>query len=131
VSFLANEALDSFNERSTMVLTVAFLDDDNTPVTPDAATYRIDDRANRRNIVPSTAINSLSSSVEIEVTGDQNFIIRNRRDYEVRTVTVEFDYDGSTRHGTAEYNYKLVNLYGVVDVPSASVSPSASASPSV
>jgi hypothetical protein len=125
---VANEALDSFNERSTITLTVAFLDGEDDPVTPNAATYRIDDKANRRNVVPATAIGSLSSSVNIEVASDQNFIIRNRRDYEVRTVTVEFDYDGSTRHGTAEYSYKLVNLYGVVDAPSASVSPSASPS---
>jgi hypothetical protein len=128
---MPNEALDSFNERSTVVLTVAFLDDEGEPVTPTAATYRVDDKANRRNIVPPTSVGSLSSSVDIEITSDQNFIIRSRRDYEIRTVTVEFDYDGGTKHGTAEYNYKLVNLYGVVDVVSASISPSSSASPSV
>jgi len=92
---------------------------------------RIDDEKRRTAIRATEAIPSLSTFVDIEITSDENYIIRSRSDYEVRTVTVEYDYDGSTKHGTAEYRYKLINLYGVVDVPSASVSPSASASPSV
>ena len=99
-------------------------------VTPDAATYRIDDEANRTNIQPATAINPLAESVELVITSDQNFIIRPRSKFEIRTVTVEWDYD-TDKHGTAQYRYKLINLYGVVDVASPSVSPSASASPSV
>jgi hypothetical protein len=67
--------------------------------------------------------------VDLEITDEQNAIIRPRKPYEIRTITVEFDY-GAGKHGTGQYRYKLLNLYGVVDVPSASVSPSASASPS-
>lgn len=127
---MANECLDSFNERSTVVLTVAFLDDDGAAVTPDAATYRIDDEANRASVQSATTISPLDDTVDLEITGDQNYIIKPRSKSEIRTVTIEFDYD-SGKHGTAEYRYKLVNLYGVVDVASASVSPSASASPSM
>jgi hypothetical protein len=127
---MANDCLDSFSERSTVVITVAFTDDDGAPVTPDSATYRIDDRASRTSILPVTAIGSLASSVDLTITSEQNAIIRSRKEYEIRTITVEFDYNGSTKHGTAQYEYKLVNLYGVVDVASASVSPSASPSPS-
>jgi hypothetical protein len=126
---MANECLDSFNERSTIVVTVAFLDDDGVAVTPDAATYRIDDKASRTAILAATAIGSLSTSVDLTITSEQNAIVRPRKAFEIRTVTVEFDYDGD-KHGTAQYEYKLVNLYGVVDVASASISPSASASPS-
>jgi hypothetical protein len=125
-----NECLDEFNERSSITVRVSFFDEDNVAVTPDTATYRIDDESNRRNIQPATAIGSLSTFVDLEITGDQNFIIRPRNKSEIRTVTVEFDY-GSGKHGTAQYRYNLINLYGVVDVPSASVSPSESASPSV
>ena len=127
---MADECLDQCNERSTFVVTVAFTDDSGDPVAPSAATYRIDDEKSRTNIVSPTAISPLDDSVDIVITSDQNFIIRSRREFEIRTVTVEFDY-GSGKHGTAQYKYKLLNLYGVVDVPSASVSPSASASPSV
>lgn len=128
---MAEQYLDERNERTTVIITVNFLDENGDPVTPDSATYRIDDEDNRANILPATAIGSLSDSVDLEITPEQNTIIRRRNDYEIRTVTVEWDYDGSTKHGTAEYKYKLLNLYGVVDVVSPSVSPSASASPSV
>jgi hypothetical protein len=127
---MPNECLDEFNERSTCVIRVSFFDEDNVAVTPDTATYRIDDELNRRNIQPATAIGSLSTFADLEITSDQNFIIKPRAKSEIRTVTVEFNY-GAGKHGTAQYRYRLLNLYGVVDVPSASVSPSASASPSV
>ena len=122
--------LAEFNERTSITLNVAFLDEDDIAVTPDAATYRIDDVANRTNLLVTTPFPSLSTSVDLEITSDQNQIIRNRNPFEIRTVTVEFDYAGSTKHGTAEYRYKVINLYGVQTFPSASVSPSASASPS-
>jgi len=121
---MANECLDSYNERATVIVTAVFTDDDGNPVTPDSATYRIDDKASRTNILPATAITPLSTSVDIEITSEQNAIIKRRKASEIRTVTVEFDYD-TNKHGTGQYEYKLVNLYGVVDVASASVSPSA------
>jgi hypothetical protein len=126
---MANECLDEVTERSSSTVTVSFFDENEDPVTPDAATYRLDDEANRTSIVPVTAIGSLSTEVDIEITSDQNFIIKPRNKSEIRTLTVEFDY-GIDKHGTAQYKYRVLNLYGVVDVPSPSTSPSASASPS-
>lgn len=130
---MANDCLDTHNERSTFPVVVAFFDENDDPVTPTAATYRIDDEASRTNLVPSTSISPLSTSVDIIITSDQNRIIRSRKPFEIRTLTVEFDYESENgpAHATSQYKYKLLNLYGVVDVPSASVSPSASASPSV
>lgn len=128
---MSEECLDSVNERSTSFITVVFTDEDGNPVTPDAATYRLDNVTRPiAAILPATAFPSLATSVDIEITSDQNQIFRNRNKEEVREVTVEFDYDGSTKHGTAKYRYKVVNLFGVVTVPSVSVSPSSSASPS-
>ena len=128
---MAEQCLDEVNERTSLIVAVSFTDEDGDPVTPTSATYRIDDKASRTNILPATAIGSLSTSVDITITSEQNAIIRPRNPFEIRTVTVEWGYDSGTKHGTAEYEYRLINLYGVVDVPSASVSPSASASPSV
>lgn len=128
---MAEQCLDERTERSTVIVTVNFIDEDDNPVTPTAATYRIDDKASRTTILAATAIGGLSTSVDLEITPEQNAIIRSRLPFEIRTVTVEWDYDSGTKHGTAQYEYKLINLYGVVDVASPSVSPSASASPSV
>lgn len=130
---MANECLFEVNERTAFPLNVTFHDEDGVLVVPDSATYRIDDEKNRTAIQPATALPSLASSVDIWITSDQNFIIRSHSKYEIRTVTVEYDYtsDAGAKHATAKYEYKLINLHGVVDVPSASLSPSASASPSV
>jgi hypothetical protein len=120
------------NERTSLTLTVSFFDENDAPVTPDSATYRIDSLQGSRGIavLPATVIGSLSTTNDLEITSDQNQIIRERNPYEIKLVTVEFDY-GTNKHGTVEYRYKVLNLYGVVNVASASVSPSMSASPSV
>lgn len=128
---MSDECLDEINERSSYFITVTFKDEDGDPVTPDAATYRLDNVTRPVTaILPATVFPSLSASVDIEITSDQNQIFRNRNKEEIREMTVEFDYDGSTKHGTAKYRYKVLNLFGVVTVPSASISPSSSASPS-
>lgn len=130
---MANECLFEVNERSAFPLRVSFLDEDGTAVVPTSASYRIDDQKNRTNVLPLTALSSLSSAMDIWITSDQNFIIRSRNIYEIRTVTVSYVYesDNGPTPVNSKYEYKLINLYGVMDVPSASVSPSASASPSV
>lgn len=130
---MANECLFEVNERSAFPLRVSFLDEDGVAVVPTSASYRIDDQKNRTNILPLTSLGSLSSAMDIWITSDQNFIIRSRSVYEIRTVTVSYVYesDNGPTAVNSKYEYKLVNLYGVVDVPSASVSPSASPSPSV
>lgn len=130
---MANDCLFSVNERSDFPLTISFFDEDAVAAIPTAATYRVDDEANRRNLQPSTAISPLSESIDLWIEADWNRIIRSRNKSEIRTVTVEYDYESSegSKHATSQYRYKVLNLYGVVDVPSASQSPSASASPSV
>lgn len=130
---MANECLFEINERTAFPLAIQFLDEDSVAVVPISATYRIDDEASRTSILPSTNFPSLASSVDLWITSDQNFIIRPRSVYEIRTVTVSYVYesDNGPTPATAQYQYRVKNLYGVVDVPSASVSPSSSPSPSV
>lgn len=130
---MADDCLFTCNERSDFPLAVSFLDEDSVAVVPTAATYRVDDEASRTNLQPATAFPILDESVDLWIASDWNRIIRTRSKFEIRTVTVEYDYESADgpKHATEQYRYKVLNLYGVVDVPSASVSPSASASPSV
>jgi hypothetical protein len=130
---MANECLISVNERTEFPLAVAFFDENSEPVVPTSATYRIDDEASKTAIVPVTNFPSLSTLVDLWITSDQNFIVKSRSKSEIRTVTVQYIYESENgpTPATAQYKYKVLNLYGVVDVPSASMSPSSSASPSV
>lgn len=129
---MSEDCLDTINERTTLVLTVSFFDENEVAVTPDSATYRIDSMQGNRGtaVLAATAISPLSTTADLEITSNQNQIIRQRNPFEIKVVTVEFTYD-TDKHGTAEYRYKVLNLYGVVNVASASMSPSTSASPSV
>jgi hypothetical protein len=121
------------SERTAFPLAVSFIDEDSLPVTPTLATYRIDDEASKTAILGVTNFPSLATTVDLWITSDQNFIVKPRSKFEIRTVTVQYMYESENgpTPATAQYRYKLVNLYGVVDVPSASMSPSSSASPSV
>lgn len=138
---MADECLDECKERATWFVDVAFFDEDGVPATPTAATVRIDDVTRPRQGVEirgQTPILSLASTITIRVESSENRILNSRRPFEVREVTVEFDYlaDSGSAHGVTSYKYKVINLYGVPlpsspsQSPSESQSPSASASPS-
>jgi hypothetical protein len=127
---MSEECLDENNERSSYFLTVSFFDENQAPVTPTAATYRIDRPEKKIAVLAATAISPLSTTADLEITAAENRIYNQRKAFEIQEVTVEWDY-GAGKHGTARYRYKIVNLYGVIPVASASVSPSASSSPSV
>lgn len=120
------------NERTTLIVTVSFYDEDDVLVVPSAATYRIDDVASNTAIVALTNFTlPLASQVDITIDAEDNAILDSDHQYEVRTMTVEFNYGTPKKHGTEEYHYRIKQLYGVTDVwASASLSPSASASPS-
>jgi hypothetical protein len=100
-------------ERNTYIVTVAFFDHDDDPVTPDSATYRIDDVKSGQILVPVTAIVSLGVTVDIEITPLQNQIIDDNNVEELRRLTVMFYYD-TVRQGADEYFYRVMNLKGVL-----------------
>ena len=130
---MANECLFEVSERTAFPLRVSFFDENSEAVAPTSATYRIDDEASQTAILSTTNYPSLTSVVDLWITSDQNFIVRTRNKFEIRTVTVQWVYESENGPTPAndEYKYKIKNLYGVVDVPSASLSPSSSTSPSV
>jgi len=127
---MSDECLDEVNERSSSFVTASFFDENGNPVTPSAATYRIDRPQKKIAVLPVTSIGSLGTTAELAITSEQNRIYQQRNASEVAEVTVEFDYGSPLKHGTAKYRYRVINLYGVRPVASASMSPSASASPS-
>jgi hypothetical protein len=127
---MADECLDEVNERTTSFVTVSFFDQDGAPVVPSSATYRIDRPQKKIAVLPQTAISPLGTTADLEITSAENRIYQQRLPSEVAEVTVEWDYGSPIKHGTAKYRYRIINLYGVVPVVSASVSPSSSVSPS-
>lgn len=105
--------LFSVNERTTLVLTLSFKDEDGVAVVPATATYRIDDVLTETAILAATPLTGLASSIEVEITSAQNALISGVA-LEERIVTVEFTY-GAGRRGTSEYRYNVRGLYGVTN----------------
>jgi hypothetical protein len=115
------------NERTTMILTVAFFDEDNVAVVPVSSKYRIDDTGSGTAIVGSTTMTPLGTTYALTITEEQNYIVGISHLYETRRVTVDFRYGaGSAKRGTNEYIYKVKNLFGVGTSASSSASASAS-----
>lgn len=100
-----------FPERTTVDLAVDFKDQNNAPVTPSAATYRIDD-GNGVSVLGVTSIGSLSSSVVLLITAAQNTCTAATDQVQQRVVTVEFDFGSPTRHGGNQYRYDIEQLPG-------------------
>lgn len=84
-------------ERSTVIVTVKFLDRTSGLVTPTNAKYRIDDISSGAQIADWTALTPASSN-SITVTSTQNAILNNTRNVERKQMTVAADYGLSTEY---------------------------------
>lgn len=105
-------ALTTINEKTTLLVTCAFYDEDGIAATPTAATYRIHDRATGTSIKAVTSLTGLSTTKQIEVTSAENAMVSAGASSEEHVLTLEWDY-GSGRHGTDEYRFIVRNLVGV------------------
>lgn len=101
----------TINDRTTLVLTLTFRDEDDALVVPTAATYRVDDVLTGTTVKAKTSLTGLASSMELEITSAMNAAI-GEQTLQERVVTIEFDY-GTARHGSDEYRYYVKNLGGV------------------
>lgn len=110
--------MDEVTERSTWITTVSFTDEDEDPVVPASASYRIDDVGSDTEIRDDTEISPLDSEVDIILTAADTSILDETRPYETRRVTVSWTYPTAaspsvTGTGTKEYLLNVVNLKGV------------------
>ena len=99
--------MESINEGSSAILTIAFTDQDGDAITPDSATFTIYDKfsgTERR----SGTISSLASSITFVTTDEDNAILNQNNRYEVVAILIEFSYN--SRYGKGEYFYKVNNL---------------------
>lgn len=85
-------AIELWNERSTMAVRCEFLDEDDLPVVPTLAQYRIDDVKSQTTIRDLADFDGpLAATKIIEVTEDENRIISDAR-FEERQILVYFEW---------------------------------------
>lgn len=105
--------MDTVNERSSWISTIAFTDENGLAISPSSASYRIDDVGSGAEIRDNTAITPLASSVEIVWTPEDTKILSDVHLFEVRVLTVTWLY-GTSKQGTEEYILKIKNLKGLL-----------------
>lgn len=87
------------NERSTFVINSAFTDEDDTPVTPTAATWTLTDcNGSIINSREDVTISSLSTNVDVVLSGD-DLAIQSGNDDGKRVFLVEGTYDSTLGSG--------------------------------
>jgi hypothetical protein len=101
------------NERSTAVLVNTFSDENKALVTPTSAKYQIKDENNGTILTPWTALTVTSSSYTLVIDQNNNRILDDSNDSEIKIVTVVFQYSTPTKQCTSEFRYEVKNLHGV------------------
>lgn len=103
--------MDQVNELSTSYTTVTFYDQNGNLATPDSATYTIFNVSTGQQVLPTTVITGLASSVTLTVTAVQNTLSDRTNAQEIRRIQVISHY-GASQLDSA-YEYAVVNLtYG-------------------
>jgi hypothetical protein len=97
------------NEKSTLVITVTFKDENNELVIPTSAEYRIDDVNSGNMIRDWTPMPSLASSVDIVISASESSIIASKRIYEDKELTVRFTYSAN-KAGSAQQLFRVRNM---------------------
>lgn len=102
------------NEKTSSTFTLEFYDENGTAISPETASYSLHDVQSGTEIIAETQISNPTSSVEIEVSREENKIINDANIKETRNLTVEYNYRNSQGElksgGSAEFFYEILNL---------------------
>ena len=101
------------NERSTAVLSMTFTDETKAPVIPTSARYCVLDELSGTVLSGWTSFTPTVASYDLTISQDNNRIIDDSRDTEVRIVTVVFEYYYGSKQCTGEFRYEVKNLTSV------------------
>jgi hypothetical protein len=100
------------NEKTIMIVTIAFTDENGDAVTPDSGTYQIYDEDTLTAIKASSALTSLSSSIDILIDSAENKIVTTTKQFETHIMLVEYIY-GTTKTAQTEYRFAVRNMTNV------------------
>lgn len=112
ITFQDRLSAGTTNEGSALTVVAKFWDDSTetwTAITPTTVKYRLDN-ADGSQITDWTTV-SPASSVTISLTGAQNTIVSDCRDYETKQLTVKAD-DGLSTQFQSTFTYRVRNLVG-------------------
>lgn len=101
--------MEEVNEKSTYVVTLSFKDEDGVAVTPEALAYRLDDESSGEEVIEDTVVVPTSTTYSLTIASTLNIILNDDKKFEIKVLTASFIY-ATSKVGTAEYKYKVLNL---------------------
>jgi hypothetical protein len=101
--------MEEVNEKSTYVVKCSFKDENGLEVIPDSLVYRLDDEATGEELVEDTTAVPTDVFYNVTIPSSANAILNDDRKFEIKVLTAQFTFQ-TTKVGTAEYRYKLLNL---------------------
>jgi hypothetical protein len=101
--------MEEVNEKTTSFVMLTFKNEDGVAVTPDSLTYRLDDEASGEELIEDTVVVPSSTSYTVTIPSATNTILNDDKKFEIKIFTASFTFS-TTKVGTAEYKYKLLNL---------------------
>ena len=99
------------NEKSPLFLTIVFKDENDAPVTPVSADWRLDDREDDTEIVGWTSLGATASTMSHVIEAQYNAISNETKTQERRTFTVRMDVGLSTE-AHQWLHYEVLNGFG-------------------
>ena len=99
------------DEATTPVFAVAFTDENDDPVTPLAAWWRLEDVSSGDLITDDTIITTLSTSVDITLSEFETTIMDKTQFFETKRLKVEWNF-GSGKAGRTEFLFRVKNMRG-------------------
>jgi hypothetical protein len=97
------------NEKTSLILTLEFTDEDGLPIIPDSGTYRIDDVESGVEVQVDTPFDPGASTFDIEIAYTKNVIINSVSSSERKRVTITILYN-TDKQCTTEFIYSVKNL---------------------
>lgn len=101
--------MEEVNEKSTYVVKLSFKDENGVAVTPDSLTYRLDDESSGEEIIEDTVVVPGTTYYNLTISSDSNSILNDDKKFEIKVLSASFTYS-TTKVGTAEHKYKVLNL---------------------
>lgn len=107
--------MDTVTQGTSLSLDLEFTDQDDGPVTPTSASYRIQDQSGAE-VLASTPFAPAGATHTLEIPGNLNGIVTAGAKYERKRVTVTFAY-GGVFSGSNTYDYTVRNADLVANMP--------------
>jgi hypothetical protein len=98
------------NERTTVILSMKFTDENKNAVVPNSGEYQITDELTGTVLTSWTSFSPATATYLLTINQTNNRILDDTNETEVRIISAVTQYAASTKQCTEEFRYEVKNL---------------------